>query len=142
MKQYNSRHYQYSLAGPTPNGFNLYTQVGVYSLDEYYGVKSSELDEQKKLIDVRIASARKRSEEECLNERQKRECEHKTLVGIRCTIIIKKEAQQMENKTTLNHISNQLYRFEAVLRAASDSLTEADQARLLIETAREMVWTV
>ncbi len=48
----------------------------------------------------------------------------------------------MENQTKLNHISNQLYRLEAVLRAAEDSLTEAAQARLMIETAREMVWTV
>ncbi len=46
------------------------------------------------------------------------------------------------DKVTLNHISNQLYRLEAVLRAAEDSVTEADQARLLIETAREMTWTV
>ncbi len=48
----------------------------------------------------------------------------------------------MENQTTLNHISNQLYRLEAVLRAAEDCITEADQSRLLIETAREMVWTI
>ncbi len=44
----------------------------------------------------------------------------------------------MDNQDLLNHISNQLYRLEAVLRAAEDS----HQARLLIETAREMVWTV
>ncbi len=48
----------------------------------------------------------------------------------------------MENQDLLIHISNQLYRLEAVLRAAEESLTEADQARLLIETAREMTWTI
>ncbi len=79
LEQYNSRHYQFSLAGLTPNEFYLYTQVGVYPLDEYYGVKSSELDEQRKLIDARIASARKRSEEERLKYRQKREREQRIL---------------------------------------------------------------
>lgn len=81
LEQYNSRHYQYSLAGLTPNEFYLYTKTGVYPLDEYYGVKSSELDEQKKLIDARIASARKRNEEEREKYRQKREREQRMLSG-------------------------------------------------------------
>ena len=81
LEQYNSRHYQYSLAGLTPNEFYLYAKTGVYPLDEYYGVKSSELDEQRKLIDARIASARKRNEEEREKYRQKREREQRILSG-------------------------------------------------------------
>lgn len=81
LEQYNSRHYQYSLAGLTPNEFYLYTKTGVYPLDEYYGVKSSELDEQKKLIDARIASARKRNEDEREKYRQRREREQRMLSG-------------------------------------------------------------
>ncbi len=48
----------------------------------------------------------------------------------------------MENQKVLYHLSNQLYRLEAVLQAAENNLADADQARLLIETAREMVWAV
>ena len=79
MDRYNNKDYQFSLAGLTPAEFYLYTQTGVYPLDEYYGVKSSELDEQKKLIDARIASARKRNEEEREAYREKREREQRIL---------------------------------------------------------------
>lgn len=35
LKAYNSEHYQYDLAGPTPNEFYQYATTGIYPLDNY-----------------------------------------------------------------------------------------------------------
>ena len=79
LYSYNNEHFQFSLAGLTPAEFYLYTQTGIYPLDEYYGVKSSELGEQKRLIDARIAAARKRNAAEREAYRKKREQEQREL---------------------------------------------------------------
>lgn len=78
MTKYNNI-YQFSLAGLTPAEFYLYTKTGIYPLKEYYGVKSDELDKQKKLIETRIASAKKRGNEEREIYRRKRERELRIL---------------------------------------------------------------
>ena len=57
MDRYNNKNYQYSLAALSPAEFYEYTQTSVYTLNEYFGMKASELDERRKLIDTRIESA-------------------------------------------------------------------------------------
>ena len=79
MNRYNNEDYQFNLAGLTPAEFYQYTQNGIYPLDEYYGVKSDELGTQKKLIDSRIAAARKRNAQEREAYRKRREREQRIL---------------------------------------------------------------
>ena len=79
LNDYNNKHYQYYLAGLTPVEFYEYTQTGIYPLDEYFGVKASELGTQKRLIDARIAATRKRNEAERAAYRKRREQEQHNL---------------------------------------------------------------
>jgi len=76
---YNNEQYQYYLAGLTPVEFYEYTQTGIYPLAEYFGVKATELGTQKRLIDARIAAARKRNEAEREAYRKRREQEQHNL---------------------------------------------------------------
>lgn len=43
MDTYNTKRYQYGLAGLTPYEFYLYSISGIYPLDNYYGISSDEL---------------------------------------------------------------------------------------------------
>lgn len=79
LNAYNNEYYQYYLAGLTPVEFYEYTQTGIYPLDEYFGVNTSELGTQKKLIDARIAAARKRNATEREAYRKRREQEQHNL---------------------------------------------------------------
>jgi len=79
LNDYNNKHYQYYLAGLTPVEFYEYTQTGIYPLENYFGVKASELGTQKRLIDARIAAARKRNATEREAYRKRREQEQHNL---------------------------------------------------------------
>ena len=43
LKAYNTEHYQYELAGLTPEEFYQYAATGIYPLDCYFGVPASEM---------------------------------------------------------------------------------------------------
>ena len=43
IRRYNSEFYQYNLAGLTPDEFYTYVTTGIYPLNEYYGIKSTDL---------------------------------------------------------------------------------------------------
>jgi hypothetical protein len=43
LRRYNSEFYQYNLAGLTPDEFYTYVTTGIYPLNEYYGIKSTDL---------------------------------------------------------------------------------------------------
>ena len=88
MNRYNNEDYQFNLAGLTPAEFYQYTQNGIYPLDEYYGVKSDELGTQKKLIDSRIAAARKRNAQEREAYRKRREREQRILSETPDTVVL------------------------------------------------------
>ena len=40
---YNHQHYQYALAGLTPSEYYTYVTTGIYPVDNYYGIKATEL---------------------------------------------------------------------------------------------------
>ena len=79
MEAYNAEHYQYELAGLTPNEFYQYATTGIYPLESYFGVPASEMMATEDLSKVRRiyadeearkrreASARKREEKRLIN---------------------------------------------------------------------------
>lgn len=79
LEAYNGEHYQYELAGLTPNEFYQYATTGIYPLDNYFGVPASEMmatDDLSKVRRIyadeeakkrREASARKREERRLLD---------------------------------------------------------------------------
>ena len=80
IRSYNNDFYQYNLAGLSPAEFYTYVTTGIYPLDNYYGVKSTELmpvselvSERRRLADeknkrVREAYAKKREESSLLRK--------------------------------------------------------------------------
>ncbi len=66
LKAYNTEHYQYELAGLTPEEFYQYATTGIYPLDSYFGIPASEMMAVGDIKKVRRAyadeEARKRRE--------------------------------------------------------------------------------
>ena len=66
LEAYNGEHFQYELAGLTPNEFYQYATTGIYPLDNYFGVPASEMMATEDLSKVRRVyadeEARKRRE--------------------------------------------------------------------------------
>lgn len=58
---YNAKHYQWGLAGLTPDEYYIYVTTGVYPCDNYYGVKASEMMAIEDLVKERDANAAKRA---------------------------------------------------------------------------------
>ena len=61
VSSYNDEQYQYSLAGLTPTEYYLYVTTGVYPLDNYYGVKATDLMPIETLINMRRDAAAERA---------------------------------------------------------------------------------
>ncbi len=78
LKAYNSEHYQYDLAGLTPEEFYQYATTGVYPLDNYFGVPASAMMTGGDLRKVR----RRYADEEAASRREasRKKREEKRLV--------------------------------------------------------------
>jgi hypothetical protein len=76
LKAYNGEHYQYELAGLTPEEFYSYAATGVYPLDNYFGVPAFEMMAVGDLSRVRRKyadeEARKRREAAAFKREQRR----------------------------------------------------------------------
>ena len=76
LKAYNYEHYQYELAGLTPEEFYQYVMTGVYPLDNYFGVSATEMMTGDDLSKVRRKyadeEARKRREAAAFRREQRR----------------------------------------------------------------------
>lgn len=76
LEAYNGEHYQYELAGLTPNEFYQYATTGVYPLESYFGVPASEMMATEDLSKVRRIyadeEAKKRREASARKREQKR----------------------------------------------------------------------
>ena len=73
MSKYNNERYQYSLAGLTPSEFYIYATTGIYPLDNYFGVESTDLLSVNDLVSARIQKARKKAKKARLASQKKRE---------------------------------------------------------------------
>ena len=62
----NHRHYQYALAGLTPSEYYTYVTTGIYPVDNYYGIKATELMP----IQALIAARRRAAEEKAKKYRE------------------------------------------------------------------------
>ena len=59
---YNHRHYQYALAGLTPSEYYTYVTTGIYPVDNYYGIKATELMPIQALIAARRRAAEEKAQ--------------------------------------------------------------------------------
>lgn len=75
MNLYNTQRYQYGLAGLTPNEYYQYCMTGIYPLDNYFGVKKTDLMSVEQLATARIEKEKRRAE----HIRAQREAKEKEL---------------------------------------------------------------
>lgn len=84
LKAYNTEHYQYELAGLTPEEFYGYATTGIYPLDSYFGVPASEMMAVGDIKKVRRAyadeEARKRRESTAKKRDEKRLIEPEKII--------------------------------------------------------------
>lgn len=77
LKAYNTEHYQYELAGLTPEEFYQYATTGIYPLDSYFGVPASGMMAAGDIRKVRRAyadeEARKRREAAAAKREERRQ---------------------------------------------------------------------
>jgi hypothetical protein len=123
LKAYNSEHYQYDLAGLTPEEFYQYATTGVYPLDNYFGIPSSVMMTGGDLKKVR----RRYADEEAAARREasRKKREEKRLVDpekviIRDQRILKAVIDKWKDKETT--ASNQIAKMQAVLEKAKNAL--------------------
>ncbi|MBP3278026.1 MAG: IS3 family transposase [Butyrivibrio sp.] len=123
LKAYNSEHYQYDLAGLTPEEFYHYATTGVYPLDNYFGVPASVMMTGGDLKKVR----RRYADEEAAARREtsRKKREEKRLVDpekviIRDQRILKAVIDKWKDKETT--ASNQIAKMQSVLEKAKSAL--------------------
>lgn len=84
LKAYNTQHYQYELAGLTPEEFYGYATTGIYPLESYFGVPASEMMAVGDIKKVRRAyadeEARKRREASSVKREQRRLIEPERII--------------------------------------------------------------
>ncbi len=78
MDAYNNQHYQYALAGLTPAEYYIYVTTGIYPVDNYYGVKATELMPIQALVKARLDAAAEKAQKVRAASAAKRKAEQKT----------------------------------------------------------------
>ena len=121
MAAYNNRHYQYALAGLTPSEYYAYVTTGIYPVDNYYGIKATELMPIKALVEARLnAAADKASKVRAATAKRRQAaqqiCKTPEMVVARDQrILLRKISKWMRSKTTA---IQQISHLTAVLKKA------------------------
>lgn len=118
LRRYNSEFYQYNLAGLTPDEFYTYVATGIYPLDEYYGIKSTELMPVSELVAERrrLADEKNRKAREAYaRKNEERNKLHKTPLQIiaRDQKILRKQIKDW--KQTKDTANKQIDHLNAIL---------------------------
>jgi hypothetical protein len=118
LRRYNSEFYQYNLAGLTPDEFYTYVTTGIYPLDEYYGIKSTELMPVSELVAERrrLADEKNRKAREAYaRKNEERNKLHKTPLQIiaRDQKILRKQIKDW--KQTKDTANKQIDHLNAIL---------------------------
>jgi len=118
LNAYNKKHYQYGLAGLTPDEFYQYAVTGIYPLEHYFGVPASEMMAVGNISKVRRAYAdeeanrrreasTKKREERRLVDPEKIIKRDQSLLG---RMIFEWEKMQNQAQTQVNHLKEILER--------------------------------
>ena len=103
LEAYNTKHYQYELAGLTPEEFYGYVTTGIYPLDSYFGVPASEMMAVGDIKKVRRTyadeEARKRREASASKREEKRLIEPEKII-YRDQMLIKRLISKWEKSET------------------------------------------
>ena len=136
IEAYNTKMYQYSLAGLTPAEYYIYVTQGIYPCDNYYGIKGTELLPVSALAAARLAEARKKEEKVRERNRRQREEAEKLASGPR--LIISRDQVRLSREKSRWQKSrriaeDQIAHIEKILEKTKEAMafvTNASQALL------------
>jgi len=96
INSYNTEQYQYNLAGLTPHEYYLYATTGIYPLDNYYGMKASELQTIEELVKKRREYAEKKAEK--VREKARERNKERNLLGRHPLVIVDRDRKILEKE--------------------------------------------
>ncbi|MCH4265136.1 MAG: IS3 family transposase [Solobacterium sp.] len=134
MESYNKVRCQYDLAGLAPAEFYQYSTTGIYPLDNYYGVKSTELLSVDQLVKERLLRRQKKQE-----ENRKQDCATQQLspfhVLSRDEKKIMSEIRKWEKSEQIS--SNQLKKLKSLLERVKTAVQFLSENRKTDSTLEE-----
>lgn len=143
LNAYNFEHYQYDLAGHTPEEFYQYATTGVYPLDNYFGVPASLMMTGGDLKKVRRRYADAEAEARRLASKKRRE--EKRLIDPKK--IIERDMRLLKSviskwKNTEETASAQICKMQDVLKKAAEALVfiQSLSAEVLSELRQPLAW--
>lgn len=124
IHMHNNERYQENLAALSPNEFYTYKVTGLYPLDNYYGVKATELMPLEKIIEAKMKMQEKKKE---LRKERQRINEQKSRLFTDPLEIIKRDKRKMkfeQNKWLKQQrlVETQLTKIKDVLQKIDDAL--------------------
>jgi len=132
LKAYNEEHYQYSLAGLTPEEFYLYVTTGIYPLDNYFGVPAAKMMGIGELNRIRRIYAdeesRKRREIAAKKRKDRRLIDPQNII-IRDESLLKKKIREWEHQeknavSKINHLKTILQKIDVAKRFINSLTTD------------------
>ena len=101
IDDYNTKIYQYSLAGLTPEEYYIYVTQGIYPCESYFGVKTTEMMLVRDLVAARLDEARRKEEKVREKNRERREAAEK-FVSAPTLIVSRDQARLRREKSKWN----------------------------------------
>ena len=95
---YNTKMYQHSLAGLTPEEYYVYVTQGVYPCSTYFGVEATEMMPVSDLVAARLEAARKKEEKVRKKNRERREAAEK-FVSAPALVVSRDQARLRREKS-------------------------------------------
>ena len=96
IHDYNTKIYQHSLAGLTPEEYYIYVTQGIYPCDSYFGVKATEMMPVSDLVAARLDEARKKEETVRERNRERREAAEKFVSAP--TLIVSRDQERLRRE--------------------------------------------
>lgn len=129
LKSYNSEHYQYNLAGLTPEEFYQYVTTGIYPLDSYFGVPASAMMTGGDLKKVR----RRYADEEAAKRREATEKKREEKRLIEPLKIVERDKRLIKNIISV---------WNDKKAVATSQIVKMEQLLELIDKAFEFIGTL
>jgi transposase InsO family protein len=143
---YNNEHYQYALAGLTPSEYYAYITTGIYPMDNYYGIKATELMPIGALVTARLNAAAAKNKKARASHARKKEAaqeimKNPTMVVARDQRVLQREISKWtrSKKTAMLQVTHLKEVLEKVKQAQNYLLSAP--AKLLKELSCGQSWS-
>ena len=125
IDDYNTKIYQHSLAGLTPEEYYIYVTQGIYPCESYFGVKTTEMMPVRDLVAARLDEARRKEEKVREKNRERREAAEK-FVSAPTLIVSRDQARLRREKSKWNKSKDlaekQIAYIDAIIAKTAEAL--------------------